>query len=147
MAEGDQQRTLKQLAKAEKAYRDALVSDPLCQDAAFNLSLLFKAKSNLPEAMKLLLRASNMEPLRQTILLETAQTALVLKDYTTAGRMLDRVIANSPSFAPAYASMAVVRQYQGQKAAARVYAEQYVRLAPPGPDRDRYEVWAKTLPR
>ena len=97
--------------------------------------------------MKLLLRASCMEPLRQTILLETAQTALALKDYPIAGRMLDRVIANSPSFAPAYASMAVVRQYQGQKSAARVYAEQYVRLAPPGPDRDRYEAWAKLLPR
>ena len=147
VAEGEHQRAAKQLPKAEKAYRDALAADPLCQDAAFNLALLFKAKNNLPEAMKLLLRASCMEPLRQTILLETAQTALALKDYPIAGRMLDRVIANSPSFAPAYASMAVVRQYQGQKSAARVYAEQYVRLAPPGPDRDRYEAWAKLLPR
>lgn len=145
--EGDHQRMAKQFAKAEKAYRDALTVDPLCQDATFNLALLFKAKNNPAEAMKLLLRACNMEPLRQTILLETAQTAQTLKDYPTAGRMLDRVIAISPSFAPAYASMAVVRQMQGQKPAARVYAEQYVALAPPGPDRDRYEAWAKTLPR
>ena len=147
VVEGDRQRAAKQLPKAEKAYRDALVADPLCQDATFDLALLFKAKNNLPEAMKQLLRAASMEPLRQTILLEAAQTALTLKDYPTAGRMLDRVIATSPSFAPAYASMAVVRQYQGQKSAARAYADQYVRLAPPGPDRDRYEAWAKTLPR
>lgn len=147
VAEGDRQRAAKQLPKAEKAYRDALAADPLCQDATFNLALLFKAKNNPAEAMKLLLRAASMDPLRQTILLETAQTAIALKDYPTAGRMLDRVIAISPSFAPAYASMAVVRQYQGQKSAARVYAEQYVRLAPPGPDRDRYEAWAKTLPQ
>ena len=147
VAEGEHQRLAKQLPKAEKAYREALVADPLCQDAALDLALLFKAKNNPAEAMKLLLRASSMEPLRQTILLETAQTALALKDYPTAGRMLDRVIASSPSFAPAYASMAVVRHFQGQKAAARVYAEQFVRLAAPGPERDRYEAWAKTLPR
>lgn len=147
VAEGDKQRTAKLLAKAEKAYRDALAADPLCQDAAFNLALLCKAKNNQAEAMKLLLRAAGMEPMRQATLLEAAQTAIALKDYPTASRMLDRVIANSPTFAPAYASMAVVRQYQGQKAAARVYAEQFVRLAPPGPDRDRYEAWAKTLPR
>ena len=147
VAEGDKQRVAKQLPKAEKAYRDALVADPLCQDAAFNLALLFKAKNNQAEAMKLLLRAASMEPLRQATLLEAAQTAIALKDYPKASQMLDRVIANSPSFAPAYASMAVVRQYQGQKSAARVYAEQFVRLAPPGPDRDRYETWAKTLPR
>jgi len=147
VAEGDRQRTAKQMPKAEKAYRDALAADPLCQDAAFNLALICKAKNNLPEAMKLLLRAANMEPLRQTTLLEAAQTALALKDYATAGRMLDRVIAISPTFAPAYASLAIVRQSQNQKAAARVYAEQYVRLAPPGPDRDRYEAWARTLPR
>ena len=147
VAEGDKQRAAKQVAKAEKAYRDALAADPLCQDAAFDLALLLKAKNNLPEAMKLLLRAANMEPLRQATLLEAAQTAIALKDYATAGRMLDRVIATSPSFAPAYASMALVRQSQGQKAAARVYAEQFVRLAPLGPDRDHYEAWAKTLPR
>ncbi len=147
VAEGDKQRIAKLAAKAEKAYRDALNADPLCQDAAFNLALLLKAKNNQSEALKLLLRASAMEPLRQATLLESAQTALALKDYVAAGRMLDRVIATSPSFAPAYASMAIVRLYQGQKAAARVYAEQYVRLAPPGPDRDRYEAWARTLPR
>jgi len=147
VAEGDKQRAAKQFPKAEKAYRDALAADPFCQDAAFNLALLYKAKNNLPEAMKLLLRASNMEPLRQATLLEAAQTAIALKDYPTASRMLDRVIATSPSFPPAYASMAVVRLYQGQKSAARAYAEQFVRLAPPGPDRDHYEAWSKTLPR
>ncbi|MFZ4396639.1 MAG: tetratricopeptide repeat protein [Kiritimatiellia bacterium] len=145
--EGDRLRAAKQLPKAEKAYRDALAADPLSQDAAFNLALVCKAKNNLPEAMKLLLRAANMEPLRQTTLLEAAQTAIVLKDWPTASRMLDRVLASSPAFAPAYASMALVRQYQGQKAAARVYAEQFVRLAAPGPDRDRYEKWASTLPQ
>ena len=124
-----------------------MAADPLCQDAVFNLALTCKAKNNLPEAMKLLLRAAAMEPLRQTVLLEAAQTALTLKDYPTASRMLDRVIASSPSFAPAYASMAVVRLNQGQKSAARAYAEQFVRLAPPGPDRDHYDAWAKTLPR
>lgn len=147
VAEGDKQRAAKQLPKAEKAYRDALAADPLCQDAAFNLALACKVKNSLPEAMKLLLRAASMEPMRQATLLEAAQTAIVLKDYPTASRMLDRVIANAPTFAPAYASMAVVRTYQGQKAAARVYAEQFVRLAPPGPDRDRYENWTRNLPR
>ena len=147
VAEGDKQRAAKQLPKAEKAYRDALAADPLCQDAAFNLALLYKGKNNLPEAMKLLLRASNMEPLRQATLLEAAQTAITLRDYPTASRMLDRVIATAPSYAPAYASMSVVRLNQGQKSAARAYAEQFVRLAPPGPDRDRYEAWTKTLPR
>ena len=147
VAEGDHQRTAKQLPKAEKAYRDALAADPLSQDAAFNLALICKAKNNLPEALKLLLRAASMDPLRQATLLEAAQTALALKDYPTAGRMLDRVIASTPAFAPAYASMAVVRNSQGQKAAARVYAEQYVRLATPGPERDRYEAWAKSLPK
>jgi tetratricopeptide (TPR) repeat protein len=147
VAEGDRQRAARQIAKAEKAYREALAADPLCQDAAFDLALLYKAKNNLPEAMKLLLRASGMEPLRQATLLEAAQVAITLKDYPTASRMLDRVIAHAPSFAPAYASMALVRQCQGQKSAARVYAEQFVSLAPPGPDRDRYEAWTKTLPR
>lgn len=147
VAEGDHQRVIKQLPKAEKAYRDALAADPLSQDAAFNLAMIYKAKNNLPEAMKLLLRAANMEPLRQATLLEAAQTAMALKDWPTASRMLDRVLANSPTFAPAYASMAVVRHYQGNKAAARVYAEQFVRLAAPGPDRDRYANWAKTLPQ
>jgi tetratricopeptide (TPR) repeat protein len=147
VAEGDKQRAAKQAAKAEKAYRSALVADPLCQDATFNLALLCKARNSQPEALKLLLRAASMEPLRQPILLEAAQTAMALKDWPTASRMLDRVLAAAPGFAPAYASMAVVRQYQGQKAAARVYAEQFLRLAPPGPDRDRYEKWAATLPR
>jgi len=147
VAEGDKQRTAKQLPKAEKAYRDALAADPLSQDAAFNLALICKDKKNLPEALKLLLRAASMEPLRQATLVEAAQTAIAVKDYPTASRMLDRLIATSPTFAPAYASMAVVRLAQGQKSAARVYAEQFVRLAPPGPDRDHYEKWAATLPR
>lgn len=147
IAEGDKQRTAKALPKAEKAYRDAMVADPLNPDAVFNLAQVCKDKKNVPEAMKLLLRASAMEPLRQATLLEAAQTAIALKDYPTAARMLDRVLAIAPSFAPAYASMAVVRYAQGQKAAARVYAEQYVRLAPPGPDRDKYEGWIRTLPK
>lgn len=147
VAEGDKQRAAKQMPKAEKAYRDALAADPLCQDAAYDLALIVKARNNLHEALDLLVRASNMEPMRQATLLEAAQTALALKDYPTASRMLDRVLANSPTFAPAYASMAVVRVSQGQKSAARVYAEEFVRLAPPGPDRDHYETWSKTLPR
>ena len=37
VAEGEHQRAAKQLPKAEKAYRDALAADPLCQDAALAL--------------------------------------------------------------------------------------------------------------
>jgi len=146
VAEGDRQRTAKQTAKAEKAYRDGLAADPLCQDAAFNLAMLCKAKNNLPEAMKLLRRAASLEPMRQATLMEAAQVALALKDYPTAGCMLDRVIAASPTFAPAYASKAVVCASQGKKAAARVYAEEFVGLSPAGPDRDRYAAWVRTLP-
>lgn len=145
--EGDRQRTAHQMPKAEKAYRDALAQDPLCHDAAYNLALICKARGGLAEALKLLQTAARAEPVRQASLLEGAQTALTLKDYRTAGDMLDRVIARWPSLAPAYASMAVVQFATGHAADARLYAEQYVRLAPPGPDRDHYEAWARTLPQ
>jgi tetratricopeptide (TPR) repeat protein len=145
--EGDRQQAAKQPAKAEKAYREALLADPLSQDALVKVALCCKTKNSLPEALKLLQRAANLEPMRQTTLLETAQTASALKDWNTASHMLSRVLANSPTYPPAYASMAVVRHHQGQKSAARVYAEQFVRLAAPGPDRDRYDAWAKTLPQ
>ncbi len=147
IAEGDRQQIAKQPAKAEKAYRDALLADPLSQDALVKVALCCKTKNNLPEALKLLQRAANLEPVRQATLLEAAQTAMALKDWTTASHMLNRVLAISPTYAPAYASLAIVRQYQGQKSSARVYAEQFIRLAPPGPDRDRYEAWVKTLPQ
>jgi tetratricopeptide (TPR) repeat protein len=147
IAEGDRLQVAKQPAKAEKAYRDALLADPLSQDALYKIALCCKAKNALPEALKLLQRANSMDPVRQNLLLEAAQTAIALKDWSTASQALNRVLAISPNYPAAYASLAVVRQYQGQKSAARVYAEQFVRLAPPGPDRDKYEAWVKTLPQ
>jgi Tfp pilus assembly protein PilF len=45
---------------------------------------------------------------------------MALKDWTTASQALNRVLAISPAYPPAYASLAIVRQYQGQKSAARV---------------------------
>ena len=147
VADGDKQRAAKQMVKAEKAYRDALVADPLCHDAAYNLAQILKSKNNLPDALKMLVRASAIEPVRQTTLLDCAQTAITLKQYRDAACMLDRVIARWPNSAPAYAFMALVRQADGHAADARVYVDQYVRLAPPGPERDRYEAWAKTLPQ
>jgi tetratricopeptide (TPR) repeat protein len=146
VADGDKQRAAKQMAKAEKAYRDALVADPLCHDAAFNLAQMLKPK-NMPEALKMLTRAASIEPVRQNTLLDCAQTAIVLKQYSDAAHMLDRVIARWPNAAPAYFCMALVRQAEGHATDARVYADQYVRLAPPGPERDRNEAWAKTLPQ
>ena len=146
-AEGDRQRAAHQAAKAEKASRDALAADPLCQDALYNLALFARGRNANPEALKLLVRATAIEPAHPATLFECAQTALVLKDYATAGRMLDRVIACSPEHALAYASLAVVRLAQGHPDQARVYAEQYVRLAPPGADRDRFEAWARSLPQ
>lgn len=147
VAEGDRFRAAKQMAKAEKAYRDALVADPLCQDAAYNIGLLCRARNNLPEAMRAFQRAAALESVRAVTLIEAAQTAILLKDYPTANRMLDRAIARNPTSANPYASLALVRIAEGRKADARLYAEQFVRLAQPSPDRDRYEAWAKTLPR
>jgi len=146
-AEGERQRAAHQTAKAEKAYRDALAADPLCQDALYNLALFAKARGALPEALKLLVRATAIEPAHPATLFECAQTALAVKDYATAGRMLDRVLACTPENALAYASLAVVRQAQRHPDQARVYAEQYVRLAPPGADRDRFDAWARSLPQ
>lgn len=147
VAEGDRFRAAKQTAKAEKAYRDALAADPLCHDAAYNIGLLCRAKNNLPEAMRAFQRAAALESVRAVTLIEAAQTAILLKDYPTANRMLDRAIARNPTSANPYASLALVRTAEGRKAEARLYAEQFVRLAQPSPDRDRYETWAKTLPR
>ena len=97
--------------------------------------------------MRAFQRAAAMESVRSVTLVEAAQTAMLLKDYPTANRMLDRAIARNPTSASPYASMALVRVAEGRKAEARLYAEQFVRLAQPSPDRDRYEAWAKTLPR
>ena len=145
--EGNRQRQAKQWPLAEKAFRDALAADPLCHDALYGWAQMQRTRGAAAEAFRLLLRAASVEPLRQTTVLECAQAALQSKDYADAGRLLDRAIALWPTCAPAYAALALVRQAEGHPAEARVYAEQYVRLAAPGPDRDRYEAWVKTLPR
>lgn len=146
-AEGDRQRAARQMDKAAKAYRDALAADPLCHDALYGQAQIARAKSNLAETYKWLRAAVAIEPVRQQTLLECAQAAMAAKDYANAGRWLDRAIARWPALAAPYASLAVVRQMEGHAADARLYAEQFVRLSPPGPDRDRYQAWARTLPQ
>jgi len=145
--DGDRQRAAHQMAKAEKDYREALAQDPLCHDAAYNLAMIDQSRGAMAESLKFLQAAVRIEPVRQTSLLACAQTALTLKDYRTASGVLDRLIARWPALSQPYASMAVVQQALGHPADARLYAEHYVRLAPPSPDRERYESWSKTLPQ
>ena len=146
VAEGDKQRLSRQWAKAEKAYRDALAADPGSHDATAGLGLVLKARGDAAGALKMLLRAANLEPLRPTTMIEGAQLAMGFKDYSTAARLLDRAIARWPTQAPCYAWMAQVRHAEGHPAEARLYAAYYVLLAPAGAERDRYEAWLRTLP-
>ena len=146
VAEGDRQRLARQSSKAEKAYHDALTADPGSHDATAGLGLVLKAKGDAAGALKMLLRAANLEPLRPTTMIEGAQLAMGLKDYPTAARLLDRAIARWPTQAPCYAWLAQVRHAEGHPAEARLYAAYYVLLAPAGAERDRYEAWLRTLP-
>ena len=137
----------KQYPKAIKAYRDALLSDPLAFNAAFGLGTVYRIQEQRAEAMEAFKRAAAINPGHQDSYLQAAELAFQLKRYDEAEKILDRAIARSP-YNPASAElMARIRYAQTRLAEARAYGEFYLSvLRPNDKNRPAYEKWVQALP-
>ena len=138
----------KQFSKAIKCYRDALAADPLAFNAALGMAMVYKRQGQKAEAMEAFKRAAAINPSHQDSHLQAAETAVQLKRYDEAEKILDRAIARNP-YSPASAYLMVsIRHAESRLAEARAYGEFYLSLLRGDEKKNSaaFEKWVKKLP-
>jgi tetratricopeptide (TPR) repeat protein len=148
LQEGVTAYSLKQHAKAIKAYKESLEADPLTFSAAYGLGIIYQQQGNKIEARNAFKRASLINPGNQDCYYRAAVLSIQLNQTAEGTKILDKAIARSP-FNPASAKlMATIKYAEGHYPEARLYGEFYLALAPlTETGRKEYQKWVQMLPR
>jgi tetratricopeptide (TPR) repeat protein len=140
--------SLKQHAKAIKAYKEALEADPLTFSAAYGLGIIYQQQGNKNEARNAFKRASLINPGNQDCYYRAAVLSIQLNQSAEGIKILDKAIARSP-FNPTSAKlMSTIKYAEGHYPEARLYGEFYLTLTPvTEAGRKEYQKWVYMLPK
>ncbi|HEY7862778.1 MAG TPA: tetratricopeptide repeat protein, partial [Thermoanaerobaculia bacterium] len=110
-------------AGAERSFRRALALDPNISDVHYRFSTLLAALGRLDEAIAACRRAYELDPLSDAVGHHLGRLYYFARDYEKAVAQLEHVVTLDPASYYGHFFLAIVREEQGDEAAAVAHFE------------------------